>query len=195
MTNYRQNADPMLINALAAGKSVPAAAAEAGISRATAFRRLQDPEIPRQVDELRENLTEVALDKLCHAAEPACKRLNVLLDGAASENVQLSAARTILDHMFTIRNFHKLQDRIRELEAQLTQEPQGDRDRYWPDAVEKGPPCVVGLDIQHGYRHVANWMEYILYKGGLPDERVEELKQEIAELRESAQRFDEAIAS
>jgi len=47
----RRNVDQLLLMALACGGTYEAAGAKAGVSKATVYRRLQDPEFQRQLQE------------------------------------------------------------------------------------------------------------------------------------------------
>ncbi len=194
--NHRQTTyDPLLIQAIASGKSVAQAAKEAGISRATAFRRLQEQHILRAVDERRAALTEVAVDELVRATGPACATMRELLADESS-NVRLSAARSIVDRMMKLRSLNELEARLREVESEVSTNTEASvSEQYWPVSYDKGPPCVVSLSIPHGYRHTANWLDFILYHGGLTDEQVQDINRQITDLRESARKFDESLAS
>ena len=62
--NGRQKRHDVLVLALAAGQAVRNAAASAGVSERTAFRRLADPDFRRQVHEARAALVQQAVGKL-----------------------------------------------------------------------------------------------------------------------------------
>ena len=180
---------------VARGKTIKEAARRAGISRRTATRRMEDPDVLQQISEMRSNLMEVAVDKLCRAAEPATQTLYSLLN-APSDNVKLNAARTILEKSVTVRDHNELDVRMQEIELihAETSSPSVAQS-YWPDSLEQGPPAVDGLDISQGYRHKANWYEFMIYTGGLTEEQVQEVKQKIADLRNAAQQYDAAMAT
>lgn len=186
----RRGADEFFIQGMAFGKTVTAAAKEAGISERTAYRRLQDPEVKEQVRDMRSRLTEIALDRLTRSADPATQTLFQLL-GAESDHVKLGAVRTILDKMVSVRNHCELESRLFESELARAEKPAGTVDRYWPDELEKGPPCVDGMHLPDGYRHVANWLDFCIHKGGLGEEKVLELKAQVAQLREAASHYDD----
>jgi hypothetical protein len=108
----RRNADAALIAALAAGRTVETAAREAGVSVATAHRRLADGGFRAQVDAARRETVTRALGIVAEGATAAGATLRLLL-GAESESVRLGAARALLEH--AVRGLETL-----DIEARLT---------------------------------------------------------------------------
>ena len=115
----RRNGDEFLIAGLAAGKAVKDAATEAGVSERTVFRRLEEAEFLNRVAELRGRMVESASGRLANAAGAACDRLKGLLE-AASESVQLGAARTILEQAVRLRELLDLESRLKILEERCS---------------------------------------------------------------------------
>lgn len=113
----RENADEMLMAALAAGKTVRDAAAEAGVSDRTVFRRLEQVDFRQRVADMRARMVEAAAGRLADAAGAACARLKSLLE-AESESVQLGAARTILEQTVRLRELLEIESRLKKLEEQ-----------------------------------------------------------------------------
>ena len=113
--NDRRKGDEPLVLALAVGKTVRDAAVEAGVSERTVFRRLEEAEFLNRVTELRGRMVESASGRLANAAGAACDRLKGLLE-AASESVQLGAARTILEQAVRLRELLDLESRLKILE-------------------------------------------------------------------------------
>jgi transposase len=60
----RKNADLALAAALAAGQKIEDAAAQAGVSASTAYRRLRSPPFRQRVDELRGRMVEATVGRL-----------------------------------------------------------------------------------------------------------------------------------
>jgi hypothetical protein len=100
---------------LASGTTVEAAAELAGISRATAFRRLQDPEFQRRIKQTRGEMIERAAGHLAAGATEASITLRNLL-GSDSEKVRLAAAKTIIEGVLKVRDATEFEERLTTLE-------------------------------------------------------------------------------
>ena len=109
-----------LVTALAAGKSIAEAAADAGISERTARRWLDESELRQRVEDARRELTSQALAQLSGAAADAVTTLKDLLT-SESDNTKLGAARAILANLISLKDHHELEERIAKLETQLSQ--------------------------------------------------------------------------
>lgn len=114
----RRKGDTELVIALAAGETVRDAAKAAGISERTAFRRIQEQGFQQEVANTRTLMVSRAVGMLADAATNAVSTLRFLL-GAESENVQLGAARAILEAGPRLREAEELAQRIAALEAHL----------------------------------------------------------------------------
>jgi hypothetical protein len=114
--NGRKGADQAIVVALAAGRTVQAAARVAGVGETTIYRRLRDTEFRRRVAESRAEFASRALGNLAAAATAAVRTLRQLLK-ADSEAVRLSAARSILELGAKLRESVELEQRIAALEA------------------------------------------------------------------------------
>ena len=114
----RQNADSALVTALAAGGTVEAAATSAGISAATAHRRLNDPAFCRRVTDARDEMVARSVARLSATSTLAADTLRELLK-ARSETVRLGAARAILELGSKLREQEDLAERIAALEERL----------------------------------------------------------------------------
>ena len=95
--------DDQLFQALVSGCHVENAAAVAGISVRTAYRRLADPAFKQQLQEARQCLRESILAKLSDAGHDAVGTLWELMQNADDEGVRLRAAKAVLD---SLRGFH-----------------------------------------------------------------------------------------
>ncbi len=88
--------DERLVAALAAGSSVAEAAAAAGVSESTAFRRLRDPAFQERVRAEQAQGREEMRRQLDGCGLLAIRTLRDLCAAADSESVRLRASQTIL---------------------------------------------------------------------------------------------------
>jgi hypothetical protein len=96
------SADELLILAIAAGKTKRDAAAAAGVSERTVFRRLQDADFVQRVNRARADLFDRALGVTAEGMGEAAIKLRALL-WAQAETVQLGAARALLEQGTRLR--------------------------------------------------------------------------------------------
>ena len=116
----RRQADQMLLIALACGATIEAAAQKAGLSQATVYRRLQDPEFKRQTQQAQSDMVKRASGTLTAAGMEAIKTLLALLQSSATPAaVRLSAARAVLELGNKLRENVDFEERIRALEKRL----------------------------------------------------------------------------
>jgi HEAT repeat protein len=128
----RQNADAGLVAALAAGGTVEASAKAAGVSVATAHRRLNDPAFRQRVAEARDEMVSRAVARLSATSTLAADTLRELLK-AKAETVRLGAARAILELGSKLREHEDLAERIEALERGLAERPAPENGRKaWP---------------------------------------------------------------
>lgn len=110
--NGKENA---LVLALASGASVDEAATAAGISRRTAYRRLQDATVQRQIVAARDEIYESSVSKLAVVAQQATERLRDLIQ-SSNERVSLPAVRIALELVPRWRESVELTRRVQQLE-------------------------------------------------------------------------------
>jgi hypothetical protein len=115
----RRNADDRLALELATGKTVADAAAAAGVSERTAYRRLDDPEFRGRLTVLRGEMVRRAAGRLADGSTNAAETLTALLS-AKSEAVRLGAARSILELGTKLRDSTEIEERIVALEDAAT---------------------------------------------------------------------------
>jgi hypothetical protein len=120
--NGRRNADEQLLMALACGVTVENAARQAGISPATAYRRLADPPFRRRLQTLRGDMVSRTAGTLTAAATEAVRTLLELLKSSASGSVRLGAARAVLEIGMKVREVAELEERLAELEQRMDAE-------------------------------------------------------------------------
>ena len=102
---------------IAAGRSIKAAAAEAGCGERTAHEWLEDPRYRSLISELRHRMLDEAVGSLARATNEAVSTLKGLLDDD-NANVRLRAALGVLDAAVRLREHVELEGRITALEAQ-----------------------------------------------------------------------------
>lgn len=118
MTDFeRHSTGDALLLALAKGATVRAAAEQAGISEATAFRRLRDAEFVAELNRIRGELWNAALGKLTEASGKAVDRLSALIDDGESDSVRLSASKAVLELGTKLRDSIEFATRLERLEG------------------------------------------------------------------------------
>jgi hypothetical protein len=115
----RENADEALAAALACGATVEQAAAKAGVSGRTAYRRQKDPAFRRLVQAARGDIVQRAGGLLTGAALESIKTLLELQRPPSSPGVRLGAARSVLEFGLKVREAAELEGRLAELERRL----------------------------------------------------------------------------
>src|SRR4051812_43992323 len=93
----RKSADAVVLLALACGSSVDSAAAKAGITTRTVYRRLKDPKFKQRVDELRADMVQRMAGMLTAASGESVKTLLALHDPTIPPAVRLGAARASIE--------------------------------------------------------------------------------------------------
>lgn len=114
----RGRANEAIAAALAAGKTVAEAAAGAGVSESTVYRRLRRPKFVARVRELRAAFVTAAAGRLASSMTAAADVLRSLLD-SASDMVKLRAAERLLEIGVKVIELQELQARVEELERRL----------------------------------------------------------------------------
>lgn len=115
----RKSADSVLIAALAGGMKIQTAADKAGVSEATAHRRLKDPDFVRRVNEARAAMLSEALGHLTSGSTEAAVVLRHLTLNSADERTKLAAARAVLEFVVKIREQTALVDEVAALREEM----------------------------------------------------------------------------
>jgi len=115
MNDFGRPDDEGLLLALARGLSVRDAAATAGCSESTAWRRLRDQQFVRRLNQTRSELWSAALSGLSQAATEAVKTLVELLN-SEDEGTRLKAAAKILEAGSRLRQDVEIDARLTALE-------------------------------------------------------------------------------
>jgi hypothetical protein len=117
-----RKADELLLLALACGATVEAAAQKAGISRATAHRRLQDPEFLARLQQVSSDMVKRTMRTLTAAGSEAIKTLLALLQATTPYATRLGSARAILELGIKTRELGDMEERLQALEERLPRE-------------------------------------------------------------------------
>jgi AcrR family transcriptional regulator len=110
----------LLITALAKGATVAQAAAQAGVSERTVYRRLADKEFQDQIEALQDEMLQRAVAMLTAAAQEGIRSLVDLQNEATPPAVRRSAARDILEMGMRLREAAELEKRLIALESRAT---------------------------------------------------------------------------
>lgn len=114
----RKNADDLLAAALAAGKTIKDAAAEAGIGERTARRRMESPEFQARIAELRNEMVQAAARTLAAKMGRAAEVLGNLLDDPDPAR-RMKAAVHLLRLGIQCTEVADLAQRLVDLETEL----------------------------------------------------------------------------
>ena len=117
----KQTADHQLLLALACGASVENAARQCGVSESTARRRLHDPALAKQLQEIRAGMVERTAATLTAACGEAVKALVGLLAPTTPPPVRLGSARTVLEMGIKFREIADLEQRLAALEQLMAE--------------------------------------------------------------------------
>ena len=120
----RKKADQTLLMNLACGATVENAARTAGISPATVYRRLKEPEFQQRLHEIRAGMFVRTSDMLTAAGMEFAKTLLELSRPPAPYAVRLGAARAGLEIGMKTREVASLEERLAAVEQQLANAPQ-----------------------------------------------------------------------
>lgn len=116
--NETLDKDTTIALALASGASVTEAAANAGVGRATVYRKLDHPDFARQVWEFRDKLIAVALGRIADNLTRAADALAGLLD-SPEPHIRIRAARALFSMGLRLRDSIDVTARMRAIEAEL----------------------------------------------------------------------------
>lgn len=122
MTKSNENPQltPKQITALpcfAANATIDAACKEAGISKNAYYKWLKNPAFKSELDRLRNEMVNDAVNQLKAATVKAATTLSSLLDRDDNPSVQRAAANDILNHVGKFKELQELQERIEKLES------------------------------------------------------------------------------
>ena len=106
------------LDALLVTPTVVAAAERCGLSRATIFRYLRDPEFKKRYAEERAHLTDQTVAGLQKLGISAVNALRRNLDAESDPSAQIRAARSVLQYLFKGVEQVEIEERLRALEEE-----------------------------------------------------------------------------
>ena len=112
----RRKADKVLLAALGCGATIEVAAHKAGVSEATVYRRLQEPEFIKQLQKFQSDIVQRAAATSTAAMTEAIKTFLALMQPSTPPAVRLGAARAIIDTGVNLRAMADTEQRIAALE-------------------------------------------------------------------------------
>jgi hypothetical protein len=116
----RQEADRVLLQALACGATVEHAARKAGVGERTVYRRLAEANFVRQLRDLRTEMVQRTAGMLTGAGMGSVKTLvDLQSDVAVPAGVRRRSARDILEMGLKFREADELEQRLAAVEARL----------------------------------------------------------------------------
>src|SRR5262249_23582730 len=107
---------PILVSALAKGATVAQAAAQAGVSERTVYRRLGEQAFRDQIEALQDEMLQRAVAMLTAAAQEGIRSLVDLQNESTPPAVRRCAARDILEMGMRLREAAELEKRLSALE-------------------------------------------------------------------------------
>lgn len=135
--NGRHDADEALAAQLAAGLTVPAAAAKVGVGERTVRRRLKDPAFRQQVNDLKAEIVSRGVSILGRSMSGAAAELAKLMT-SKDERIRLHAAKSVIELTIKTRAAEDLERRIANLESRLLEEQGGGVDGTSDETGEEG---------------------------------------------------------
>jgi hypothetical protein len=119
----RRVVDDVLVEALGRGLSYAAAAAVAGVSAKTPYRRMQDPAFRARVEQHADGNVRQVVVGLGALAIDALEVLRRCMRDESSPPEQLRAAGLVLAQLLRFRQVAEFERRLRDVEAQLGLRP------------------------------------------------------------------------
>src|SRR5262245_48698991 len=113
--SYRKKEEEPLIQALACGATVEAAARKCQLHERTVYRRLEDPAFRARVQEARAGMLTAAAGMLTAAAGESVRTLLALQKESVPAAVRLGAARAVIELGIKVREMVELEARIAAL--------------------------------------------------------------------------------
>jgi uncharacterized protein len=124
----RRKADKVLLAALGCGATIEVAAHKAGVSEATVYRRLQEPEFNKELQQFQSDIVKRSAATSTAAMTEAIKTLLALMQPTTPPAVRLGAAKAVIDTGVSLRAMADTEQRIVALEQR--QEAAEQRDSF-----------------------------------------------------------------
>jgi hypothetical protein len=112
----RRKADKVLLAALGCGATIEVAAHKAGVSEATVYRRLQEPEFIKELQKFQTDIVKRAAATSTAAMTEAIKTFLTLMQPPTPPAVRLGAARAVIDTGVSLRAMADTEQRVAALE-------------------------------------------------------------------------------
>ena len=103
----------------ASNLTIEEACEHAGISRNTFYEWLKDPQFKLELDRLRNEIVNEAVNHLKITSTKAARTLTDLLERDDSPTVQRSAANDVLGHVMKFMELKELEDRLADIERHI----------------------------------------------------------------------------
>jgi hypothetical protein len=104
---------------MAGGASVVEWAAANGVAERTAYTWSRSREVIEQVEAIRRDCLDQAVNRLSRRATDAAEEIARLAREAVSESVRLQAARAVMSELMAVSGFATLERRMAEIERRL----------------------------------------------------------------------------
>ncbi len=103
----------------ASNLTIEEACERAGISRNTFYEWLKEPQFKSELDRLRNEIVNEAVNHLKITSTKAAKTLGNLLERDDSPTVQRAAANDVLGHVMKFMELKELEDRLADIERYI----------------------------------------------------------------------------
>jgi DNA-binding CsgD family transcriptional regulator len=103
----------------ASNLTIEEACERAGISRNTFYEWLKEPQFKLELDRLRNEIVNEAVNHLKITSTKAAKTLGNLLERDDSPTVQRAAANDVLGHVMKFMELKELEDRLADIERHM----------------------------------------------------------------------------
>lgn len=103
----------------ASNLTIEEACERAGISRNTFYEWLKEPQFKSELDRLRNEIVNEAVNHLKITSTKAAKTLGDLLERDDSPTVQRAAANDVLGHVMKFMELKELEDRLADIERHI----------------------------------------------------------------------------
>ena len=118
--DVRNDLKSQLALMIARGKTINAWASQNDVPLRTAYRWSREPQVRGEVQEWRRFVLDLTIGRLARLSLKATDGIAKLGAGAESESVQLRAWRAVLADQMAVAKFSDLEDRMTEIEEQLS---------------------------------------------------------------------------
>jgi hypothetical protein len=104
---------------IAAGGDVRSFCDEHGVRLDTGYRWYRDEECRQMVEEYRTRAVDLAIGKMARSLGAAVEKIVKLIEEGDTDNVKLSAAKTLVDKLIAVQNHAELKSDLKRLDERL----------------------------------------------------------------------------